>query len=188
MKWFFLYPQIALLVSINSICGSLLSLYPINLFFTIQSYLFLVDLFFWCLFFLQILNDKKDGNKITILFSITLFTAFYLLFFSKVDKSNLHIVALSAICKTIFCIFFFYKLFKNLYYQNILKEPAFWIVSGLIFCSCLSLPFYGLNSYIKLQFPPLIASNIFSVSNMLIIIMHLFFIKAYICTIRVHKA
>jgi hypothetical protein len=188
MRWFFLYPLIAFLVSINSICGPLFLLYSTNLFFTIQSYLFLVDLFFWYYFFLQILNNKKDGEKIKNLLSITLLIAFYLLFFSKVDKRNLHIVALSAICKTVFCIFFFYKLFKKLYYQNILKEPAFWIVTGLIFYSCLSLPFYGLNSYIKSHFSLLISSNIFSVSNILIIIMHLFFIKAYLCTIQVHKA
>jgi len=187
MKKFFLYPLIALLISINSICGPLLLLYPINLYFTIQNYLFLVDLFFWYCFFSVILNDKKDDNKIKILFIITFFVALYLLFFNNVDKRNLHIGALSAICKTVFCIFFFYKLFKNLYYQNILKEPLFWIVTGLIFNSSLSLPFYGLNSYIKSQFPSLVSSNIFSVSNMLIIIMHLFFMKAYLCTTQVHK-
>jgi len=188
MKRFFLYPLLALLVSINSICGRILLLYPSNLFFNIQSYLFLVDLFFWCCFFSVILNNKKDSDKIKALFIITFFVAVYLLFFNKVDKRNLHIGALSAICKTVFCVFFFYKLFKNLYYQNILKEPVFWIVTGLIFSSSLLLPFYGLNSYIKAQFPPLISSNIFSVSNMLIIIMHLFFMKAYLCTIQVHKA
>ncbi len=187
MKWFFLYPLVALLVSINSICGSLLLLYPVTLFFTIQSTMVLLDLFFWYYFFYMILNNKKDRNKLKILLFITLFIAFYLLLFNNVDKRNLHIAALSAICKTVFCIFFFYKIFKNLYYKDILKEPAFWIVTGLIFCSCLSLPFYGLHSYIKSQFSPLIASNIFSVSNILIIIMHLFFFKAYLCTIRVHK-
>lgn len=188
MKGFFFCPLIALLVSINTICGSLFVMYPINLFFLIQNFMSFLDLLFWCIFFLLILKDKKDADKIKILLAITLLFAVYLHFFSNVNNQNLHIIALTAICKTIYCIFFFYKLFKNLFYQNLLKEPSFWIATGLIFYSCLSLPFYGLNSYFKFQFSPLISSNIFSISNMLLIIMHLFFIKAYICTIRVHKA
>lgn len=188
MKGFFFCPLIALLVSINTICGSLFSMYSINLFFIIQNFMSLLDLLFWCTFFLIIFKNKKDADKIKILLAITLLVAVYLYFFSKVNNQNLHLIALAAICKTIFCIFFFYKLFKNLFYQNLLKEPSFWIVTGLIFYSCLSLPFYGLNSYFKFQFSSIIASNIFSISNMLLIIMHLFFIKAYICTMRVHKA
>lgn len=188
MHRFFFCPLIALLVSINSICGSLFFMYSTNLFFNIQSSLFLMDLIFWFFFFKRVLLEKKDVNKIKILLILTLLIATYLLFFNTVDKRNLHIVALDSICKAIFCILFYQSLFKNLTYKNILTEPSFWIVSGVIFYSCLSLPFYGLNSYIKLQFSPLIASNILSISNMLIIIMHLFFIKAYLCTIKVQKA
>ena len=187
MKWFFLCPLIALLASINSICGRFFFLYRTDTFFTIQIFLFLADFFFWFSFFLQIINHKKDRAQLTILLLINLCIAFYLLFFSNVDTKNMHIVALTAICKTVFCIFFFYKLFKNLFYQNILKEPAFWIVTGLIFCSTLSLPIYALYSYIKSHFSPLVTSNFFSLSNILIIIMHLFFIKAYLCTIRVYR-
>jgi hypothetical protein len=187
MKWFFLCPLIALLVSVNSICWIFFSIYSINSTINIQTCLFFIDLFFWFGFFIQILSNKKDRAQLTIMFSITLFFALYLLFFSTVGSNNLHIVALTAICKTVFCIFFFYKLFKNLFYQNILKEPAFWIVTGLIFYSTLSLPFYGLNSYLKFQFSTLVSSNLHTVSNILIIIMHLFFIKAYLCTVRVYK-
>lgn len=188
MKRFFLCPLIALLVSLNSICGSIFHMYSIKLFFIIQSLLFLLDFLFWSVFFFKILNQKSDLLLIKILSAIVFLIAFYLLFVSKVSNQNLHIVALGAICKTIFCVIYFNRLFKYLFYQNILSEPSFWIVTGVILYACLSLPFYGLNSYIKLQFPPDISSTIFSISNILIIIMHLFFIKAYVCTIRLHKA
>lgn len=188
MKWFFLCPLIALLASINSICGRFFSLYQTDSFFTVQIFLFLTDFIFWFSFFLQIINEKKDRIQLKILLLTILFLALYLLFFSKVDKRNMHIVALTAICKTVFCIFFFYKVFKNVLYENILKEPAFWIITGLFFCSTLSLPFYALYSYIKAQFSPLITSTFFSFTNILIIIMHLFFIKAYLCTIQVSRA
>jgi hypothetical protein len=134
------------------------------------------------------LNDRKKSKKIKILFLSTLLIAVYLIYFNSTNTPNLHIHALSNICKTIFCIFFYNKLFKNTPHQNILLEPSFWIVTGLIFYSCLSLPFYALNSYIRQQFVPVISYNIFSISNMLIIIMHLFFLKAYLCTTRLLKA
>ncbi len=188
MKGFFFCPLIGLFLSLNTIFRMLFVSYPLDLFFIIQSNLFLLDLVFWSFFVSITLKDKKDTNKIKSLLLITLLISVYLLFFTNVDKRNVHIIALTSICKTIFCIFFYYKLFKNLSYKNILSEPSFWIVTGLIFYSCLSLPFYGLSSYIKMQFSPLVSNNIFSISNMLIIIMHLFFIKAYLCTIRVHRA
>jgi hypothetical protein len=88
----------------------------------------------------------------------------------------------------VFCIYFYHKLFKDLPTKNIKSEPSFWIVTGLFFYSCLSVPFYTLNEYMRSSFTRIVYTNIFSISNILIIIMHLFFIKAYICTIRLHKA
>ena len=188
MKGFFICPLIGLLVSANSISSRFFLLYAIEKNFFIQGILHLGDLSFWGLFFFMLLNDKKEFRKIKILLISTLLISIYLLYFNSNDNPNLHIHALSNLCKTIFCVLYFNKLFKSLPDQNILLEPSFWIVTGLIFYSSLSLPFYALNSYIRQQFVPVIASNIFSISNMFIIIMHLFFIKAYLCTIRLHKA
>lgn len=187
MKGFFICPLISLLVSVNSISSRFYFLYPIEKNFLIQSILHLFDLLFWTWFFLKVLNEKKDSRNVKILFVTTLLFACYLLFKST-SNSNLHIHALSNMCKTFFCIFFYNNLFKKLPDQNILLKPSFWIVTGLIFYSCLSLPFYALSNYVKARFSPLFFSNIFAISNMLIIIMYLFFIKAFVCTIRLHKA
>ena len=188
MKGFYFYSLIALLTSINTILGSLFLLYSSKLFYIIQSILSLSNLVFWTLFFLILLKDRIYSRIIYFLFICTLLLAVYLLNMSYINKPNLQIRALINMCQTIYCIFFYHNLFKNITYQNILLEPSFWIVAGLIFFSCLSLPIYALNSYIKQEFPLIISANIFSISNMLIIIMHLFFIKAYLCTIRLHRA
>jgi hypothetical protein len=187
MKGFFLVILISLTISINSILGSLFFLYNIKLFVFIQSCLDLLDLIFWTFFFLKLLPDKKSKIIIRIFFSASLLFSIIFLYWNNLDKSNLQILVVLNVCKSIFCIRFYQKLFKNLTYQNILSEQAFWIVNGLIFYSSLSLPFYGFNFYIKEHFSPLISNNIFSFSNILIIIMHLFFIKAYLCRIQVRK-
>lgn len=188
MKGFFFYPLIALLVSANSICSAILFLYAKEINFFIQSFLQLCDLLFWTIFFSRIFIKGKEIRKIKFLFLCTMIITIYLLYFNRTGTSNLHIHALSNLCKTIFCISFYNRLFKTPPDQNLLLEPSFWIVTGLIFYSCLSVPFYALNDYIKQNFVEIISYNIFSISNMLIIIMHLFFIKAYLCTIRLHRA
>lgn len=188
MNGFFFCILIALLVSINSICFKFFSLYNSETCFFIQSTLLLLDLFFWTLFFLKLLKDSRNHRIIQILFILTLSLSVYIFYYNSTDKSNIHVLALLNICKTIFCILFYHNLFKKISDQNILLEPSFWIVNGLIFYSCLSIPFYALTSYIQVQFSPLITNNIFSISNMLIIIMYLFFIKAYLCKTHLRKA
>ena len=89
MKGFFFCPLISLLVSVNSISSRFFFLYTIEQNFFIQSILHLCDLLFWALFFLKILNDRKDFNKIKILFIITFLIAIYLLSFClEQHKSN----------------------------------------------------------------------------------------------------
>jgi hypothetical protein len=187
MKGFFLCILFALLVSINTICGRLLLLYNTRICFSIQSIYILLDFIFWRSFFLRLLKDKKINKIIQILSALSLSTAIFFLCYNSKNNSNLHVLALINICKTLFCILYYHNLFKNISDQNILSKPSFWIVTGVLFYSCLSLPFYGLNIYIKLQFPPLLSNNIFSISNMLIIIMYIFFIKAFLCTTSQRK-
>lgn len=187
MRGFFFCSFIGFLVSANSISSRFFHLYTKEINFFIQSILHLCDLLFWTLFFKNIFNDKMEFLKIKFLSICTLVIAIYLLYFNNTDSPNLHINAILNVCKTIFCILFYNKLFKNIHHLNILLEPSFWIVSGLFFYSCMSVPFYALNNYVKGNFTPLIYDNILAVSNMLIIIMYLFFIKAYICTIRLHR-
>lgn len=188
MKGFFFCILIGLLLSINSILGILFYSYNDNIRFTFQSILLLLDLVFWSLFFFRILKDAKNKRIIKTMFVATFSFAVYILYYNSKSQPNLHVAAILNICKTVYCILFYLNLFKKISDQNILEQPAFWVVSGVIFYSSLSLPFYGLNDYICLQFPPLISYNIFSISNMLIIIMYLFFIKAFLCKTHPLKA
>ena len=188
MKGFFIVILISLTLSINTIFNTFFRIYDLKLNYFIQSILLLADLLFWTYFFLKLLDDKKNNILIKILSAISILFSIWLLYYNSTDKSNLQILVVLNVCKTIFCILFYRTLFKNLTSQNILSESAFWIVNGLIFYSSLSLPFYGLNHYIRLQFSTSLSNNIFSISNMLITIMYLFFIKAYLCKIHLHKA
>ena len=180
---FFFCPLIALLLSINTITHDFYLHYNNSIHFSIQNLLFFIDLVFWTLFFLKLLDDQIYINKIIIIFGITLFITILTFIVNDLGNPNLHSSSIFNICKTLFCILFYHRLFKNIPYKAITKEPSFWIVTGLLFYSCISIPFYTLHSYLKGIFPYGISLDIFAISNILIIVMHIFFIKAYLCII-----
>ena len=187
MKGFYLYPLLGLCLSANTILSTIFFIYnPID-YFLLQFLLLLFDLIFWIIFFLTIFKDDDASIKIKYIFSITLLISLVSFLFNNLDKPNLHTVSIFNICKVFFCIIYYNKLFNDKPIQNIKTEPLFWIVTGLFFYASLSIPFYTLNFYIRSQFSLIIASNIFSISNVLIIIMHLFFLKAYLCIVRQYR-
>lgn len=188
MRYFYLYPLIGLLISTNTILSRIFNFYNLKISYILQQFLPILDLIFWLSFFLTLFISKIDRKIIKWIFGATVVLVTVLFFNTDLNKPNLHSYSILNICKAIFCVLFYSSLFKNVPTLNIKLEPAFWIVTGLLFYSCLSIPFYSLHDYIKTQFPFIIARNIFIISNILFIIMHLFFIKAYICTTHLHKA
>lgn len=188
MKYFFIYPLVGILLSVNTILIKRYYLYPKFINFSLQNFLSLIDLTFWFFFFSNVFGRKNALAKLRVLYFTTFCLALLSYIFNPNDKPNLHVVSLINICKTLFCIYYYFDLFKKAPNQKIKSEPSFWIVAGLLFYSCLSVPFYALNDYLRSQFPFTIADNIFSVSNILIIIMHFFFIKAFLCTLQLRKA
>jgi len=188
MKYFFIYPLIGLLLSANTILNKFYYVYTKSVNFSLQNLLLVFDLTFWLFFFSNVFDSKSAIIKLRAIFFITFCVSLFSYFFNPIDKPNLHVVSLFNICKTLFCIYYYFDLFKRAPNQKIKSEPSFWIVTGLLFYSCLSMPFYALNDYLRSQFPVAISDNLFAASNMMIIIMHFFFIKAYICTLRLRKA
>jgi hypothetical protein len=187
IRYFFIGPLIALLASANAIFSIFLSLYGEVSRYFLQSILFFLELSFWTFFFLKIIQGFKDKKQIRVLFFIVVFLSCLLQYFNTFSYPNIHIMGLHNVCKTLFCIIYYRTLFKNFYHKNLVEEPMFWIVTGLFFYSSLSIPFYALNSYIKTNFTFEIGNNIFTISNCLIIVMHTFFIKAYLCIAHQHK-
>ena len=188
MNGFFLYPLIALLMSINTIFNRVFYLYGHKYYYPIQDLLIFLELIFWIVFFLRIFKTPQDSKKVKIISATVVVIGTISLFFSNFYTPHFQIHSLFNIYKAIFCLVFYINLFKNTPRLNILQEPSFWIITGLFFYTCLSLPFFALNEYIKIYFSQPVAYDIFVFSNIFIIIMHLFFIKAYLCTTRLHKA
>lgn len=87
----------------------------------------------------------------------------------------------------ILCFVYLIKIYRTENSIDVLKISSFWVVSGIFFCSSLSLPAYFFAKTLFEYFETLkllkYAFLLQSIPSISYIIMHLFFIKAYTCKI-----
>jgi hypothetical protein len=182
MRHFYLFPLLGLFMSLNTFSYKIFHFYSFEIGYKIQFYLFVGELIFWSVFFSMILSKNEDRIKVLSLGTLTVLICLIFTKFINTNRPNFHILSIVNISKTILSIFYFYRLFKDPPTNDIRQEPSFWIISGLLFFSALSIPIYTWNDYILSHFDRLISSDIFAISNIMIILMHFLFLKAYLCT------
>lgn len=187
LKYFFAIPLISFCITINTIINLYFHLLDKVVFYQIQLLICFLDLFIWCYIFLLINKSKFDSSIIISVFSIIFFLTSSMFIINEFNRPNFQIICLFNISKSILCVHYYYKLFKTPPVYNLKTDPVFWIINGLFFYSCLSIPFYSFHTYIMIKFSEMLAVDVLAFSNMLIIVMHFFFIKAYLCSIRMHR-
>ena len=87
----------------------------------------------------------------------------------------------------IFCVYFFYELFRIPHSISLKVHPGFWIVTGLLFFNACTLPFIGLANYIY-QFSPVLINNLQSILSFLNVLLYLLFTIAFLCRLRFQRS
>lgn len=81
-----------------------------------------------------------------------------------------------------YAIYYFFELFKRPKAINLIKEPAFWICSGLLFFYTCSFPFLGIVNIIA-KAPAVILNNFGSIISVLNILLFSLFTIAFLCRV-----
>jgi hypothetical protein len=84
------------------------------------------------------------------------------------------------------CIYYVIELFQLPNTINLLKEPAFWICSGLLFFCTVSFPLLGLTNYVY-NISPIIIENLKFILNWMNVLLYAMFIIAFMCRIDYRK-
>jgi len=123
---------------------------------------------------------------VDIVFFIAILSFGLLLWANDLNRVLLQLHALPYFATFILCMYYYYKLFddEEKPIVNLLKSPSFWIVTGLFFFSCITLPLFAILEYFYYKFGYRAAVYLLSFANLFIIIKHLFFIKAYRCAAK----
>ena len=134
-------------------------------------------------FFLKVIIIKKI--RLFLKFSIGIIVPiliFTILAAIKQDKS-FYTIVIANICLVVFSITYFIQIFYQTPQYNILNEPNFWITSGIFISMGMSIPNNMMENYLNQYIRDLdffVFTNIFGKSAYGI--MHLFFIKAFLCS------
>ncbi len=95
--------------------------------------------------------------------------------------------SIGSLLTIIFCVYFFYELFRIPHSIKLKTHPGFWIVTGLLFFNACTLPFIGLSNYIY-QFSPVLINNFQRILSILNVLLYLLFTIAFLCRISFQRS
>jgi hypothetical protein len=153
----------------------------------LSSLSFLIEFSFYIYVLRAVIRSPKA--KRILLYCLVAFPLIFIVNIFLVQKSqNFQSLNYCLDCLVIVaaCIYYFLELFQSKNYVNLVREPAFWICSGLLFfCAC-SFPVYGLINFINFEFS--IIRIILYVFDFVNILLYLSFTIAFLCRLRIRKS
>ncbi len=187
MNGFFLYPLVAIIVFSPSFFAIFISKSFYQFGHILNNLSLIFHFSFLSFFIFRAMSMGKNNNYFYLIFGIFISFIFVLLFNGTLKKLNGPAFATTNFGLAVFCIIYYYRLFDNLPIVNLRREPAFWIITGIFFCMSLNIPMFAFYNYLKSR----ISSNnlmlLKSIGAFGYTLMHVFFIKAYLCSIRLQK-
>jgi hypothetical protein len=150
----------------------------INIFLVIEFVAFYI-------FIYKIVNSKKSKNAIK---SLLAFFILAILIYWIFSPRHLFIIpypvyVFDSFLLIIPCLLYFYELFTNSVNLDLKNHFPFWVVSGILFYNCCSIPIFMLIVYIQFKYP-MYYNVVFSINYILYTILFLLFIRAFSCRIN----
>jgi hypothetical protein len=145
--------------------------------------------FCFIFFVLRAIIANPKARKF-ILFSIIVFALFAVinvLYIQKKIGFNPVNYAVGSLITVSFCIYYFVELFEKTEAQSLASEPAFWIVSAVLFNTVLTFPMFALISFMQ-KTPLFIANNISTIFNIIVVFTYLLYSIGFLCRIRIRKS
>ena len=187
MKGFFWYPTIGLIVMLPSLINAITLKFS-NLASAINNFSLVFHYIFLSVFIIRVMPKKKELVFLYSLFSLFLILIVFFLITNPITKQINQAFSICNFGLTIFCIIYYYKIFNNIPIISLWKEASFWIITGIFFCMAMNIPVTATIDYLHKRISLLNMMLLNSIITVSYGIMHLFFIKAYICAFRIQKA
>lgn len=108
---------------------------------------------------------------------------------SFIQVKSFHTITYSIGCLLVVaaCIYYFFELFQFTNSVSLVKEPAFWICSGLLFFYCCTFPLIGLWNQLR-GLPDIILGNLNAILQLLNVLLYSLFSIAFLCRIRLRRS
>jgi len=143
-------------------------------------------------FQLYLVQEIVRGRKAKKIF------LYFLLIYLLLSLANFFLVQKTVVFNTITyclgcllivsaCVYYFWELFQSQYSVSLLRQPSFWICSGLLFYYACSFPVQSLQNFFN-ALPKVILQNLFIIFILLNIFLYLSFTIAFLCRLKTRKS
>jgi hypothetical protein len=136
--------------------------------------------------------SEKTHFYIIVIYAI--FASANLLFFQHNDLFNPINFTIGTVITVIFCIYYFFELFRRTEAQSLTRLPSFWIVSGILFNVVLIFPIFALVSFMNQlsktnrNTSMIIFNNIVAIFNIISVLTYILYSIGFLCRIRTSKS
>ncbi|MDP1763199.1 MAG: hypothetical protein Q8L07_04865 [Sediminibacterium sp.] len=180
------FPLFLLLTIIVEITGTWISYNHLNntLLFNLYS---VMEFAFFIYFFQKIITDPPIKKWITrLLYILPLICLTNICFLQ--GPQVFHTYSYTVGCLTIdtLGILYFFQLFKSHEKINLLRTPAFWIITGLVFFFTSSMSFLGIINYVA-TLPRAITVDLVKLFIFVNSLLYILFIIAFVCKLNIRK-
>lgn len=110
-----------------------------------------------------------------------------ILFIQKIDAFHTMTYSIGCFLIVVISIYFFYELLRVPRSIDLKKEPAFWIVAGLLFFYICTLPILGVLNYL-FSIPGVIARSLEQIIMILNVLLYSLFTIGFLCRISFRKS
>ncbi|HVU53708.1 MAG TPA: hypothetical protein VHD83_01580 [Puia sp.] len=143
------------------------------------------ELFAFAWFLFRIIQSPQI--KRLLIASLMLFCLFFIIYSLQTDIGktlNVIAIVLESLIIIIPCLTWYRELFTRNEPVNLLKEPSFWLVTGIFFYLATIIPFYVTSFYLNSHGLLGVAKSLSSINNFSLVITYMLFIKGFTCRIR----
>lgn len=182
MKWFFIYSIVAFAgVSIVSVIRYLKSNSD-DTAMTVTIFSIYFHYFFLAIFFRGILKKKTSKRILTIILIPSIPIVLIIVYLNLSEPFGLESFSVANFFLIVYCAIYFWELFTSFPKYELLQEPSFWIVSGIFLSLGAIIPIHFTYQYLKTNLNFEVFDKLKAVCCFAYGTMHLFFIKAYLCS------
>ncbi len=150
----------------------------------IGNYSILFHFIFLSLFILFKVPRQKSTKSLFALFFLVILGTLYCLLTSVDSKQNSLCFAIVNLGLVFFCLVYYSNFFEELPRPKLLQEPSFWVITGIFFCMSTCIPINALHDYLRTDTTLKLEhkKDLFSIAYLSYGSLHLFIIKAYLCS------